>query len=155
LKYSIDTSAILHAWRRSYPPKNFPLFWERLDALIKRGELKATEEVLVELEKKDDDVHKWVKKRKGTMIVPIDTAIQPAVQTILRGHKRLVDTRKNRSQADVFVIALAQIKGSTVVTNENPGSPTRPNIPDVCVALGIRSINILQLIQDQRWVFRS
>ena len=82
MKYSIDTSAILHAWRRSYPPKNFPLFWQKIDALIKKGELKATEEVLVELEKKDDDVHKWVRARKGTMIVPIDTAIQSAVQTM-------------------------------------------------------------------------
>jgi len=152
VRYSIDTSAILHAWRRSYPPEVFPSLWKKFDELIERGDLLATEEVLRELEKKDDEVHEWVKRRQH-MIVPIDVRIQEVVSTILASHKKLLDTRKNRSGADPFVIALAVIRDCTVVTNEAPtSSPSRPNIPDVCSALGVRSIDVLGLIREQRWV---
>ena len=54
MKYSIDTSSILTGWRRTYPPDIFPTLWEKLDELIAEQILIATEEVLHELEKKDN-----------------------------------------------------------------------------------------------------
>lgn len=155
MRYSIDTSAILDAWRRSYPPDTFPIIWQKLDSLIENGELVATEEVLIELEKKDDEVHKWAHTHEK-MFIPIDDKIQIEVQNILKQHKRLVDSRKNRSGADPFVIALAKVGNCIVITNESPANNiSRPKIPDVCAALGIRSINFLQLIKAQGWVFGS
>ena len=56
MRYSIDTSAILEAWRRQYPPDVIPALWDGLDSLIRSGDLRATEEVLHELERKDDEV---------------------------------------------------------------------------------------------------
>ena len=154
MAYSTDTSAIIHAWRSSYPPAHFPSFWQRFDRLIEAGELFATEEVLVELEKKDDDIYQWARERRETMIIPIDEAIQEVVMAILRDHPRLVDNRKNRSQADPFVIALGHIRGATVLTNEVlAGNPAKPNIPNVCAAMNTRCINVLGLIQEQQWVF--
>jgi hypothetical protein len=35
LKYSLDTSAILEAWRRRYPPDVFPVVWRRIEDLIR------------------------------------------------------------------------------------------------------------------------
>ena len=52
MKYSIDTSAILDAWVRGFPPDVVPGFWVRFEELIDNGQLIATEEVLYELEKK-------------------------------------------------------------------------------------------------------
>ncbi len=154
MRYSIDTSALLEAWRRHYPRDVMPALWEGLDRLIQSGDLRATEEVLHELERKDDDVYEWA-KRRPMCFVEIDAAIQPVVQAILRDHNRLLDTRKSRSGADPFVIALAQVNRATVVTDERlTGSSARPNIPDVCAALGIRCINVLGLIREQGWVFR-
>ncbi len=73
---------------------------------------------------------------------------------ILRNHRELVDPARPRLGADPFVIALARIRGSTVVTQETPtGSPLRLKIPDVCGALGIPCINVLQFIRQQGWVF--
>jgi hypothetical protein len=111
LKYSIDTSAILEAWRRRYPPDVFPAVWQRLEEVIDQGELRASEEVLLEIEKRDDEVHVWAKERKASLFVPIDEAQQRHVSVILEKHERLVDTRKNRSAADPFVIALAVAQG--------------------------------------------
>ncbi len=124
-----------------------------MEEVIKLGDLRATEEVLHELERKADDVFEWVKQRRE-LFVDIDDEIQAVVEEILKDHRKLLDTRKNRSGADPFVVALAKINGCTVVSNERAThSPDRPNIPDVCTALGIRCITILDLIREQGWVF--
>lgn len=154
MRYSIDTSSILDGWRRYYPPDVFPKLWEKLDELINKGELKATEEVLAELEKKDDEVHEWAKKRPQ-LFVPINMEIQQIVSDILENYERLADTRKNRTSADPFVIALAQINNACVVTGEHPtNNIEKPNIPDVCRIMRIHYINFLSLIREQGWVFK-
>jgi hypothetical protein len=154
LNYSIDTSAILHAWRRSYPPEVFPALWEKLNELVDRGELLASQEVLFELERKDDDVYRWARERRR-MFVPTDEDVQRVVQDILRDYPGLVDPKRERSGADPFVVAVARVKGCTVVTNERPTtSPTRVKIPTVCQALGIRCLDLLQFIREKGWVFR-
>jgi O-methyltransferase involved in polyketide biosynthesis len=153
LRYSVDTSAILDGWIRYYPPDTFPGIWERIDELIASGQLIATEEGLHELAKKDDDVHAWAKEREE-MFVPIDSQIQPAVANILTQFEKLVDTRKSRSAADPFVIALAQIENCTVVTGEKfNDSFDRPNIPDVCRAIGVPDISFLQMMRNEGWKF--
>lgn len=97
MHYSVDTSSILDAWRRYYPPDVFPALWTNLDRLIASGSLRATDEVRIEL---------------------------------------------------------AQIEGCAVVTGERmTNNMARPNIPDVCRDMGIRSLNILDLIREQRWQF--
>lgn len=153
MKYSTDTSAILDGWRRYYPPDIFPAWWDRLHEAIADGRLRATEEVLIELERKDDEVHAWA-KRHSDLFVAIDEPIQNAVSNILLNHEKLLDTRSNRSSADPFVIALAQINGCTVVTGERAtGSIDRPNIPDVCVALGIPVMTMLGVARAEGWRF--
>ncbi|HUT61305.1 MAG TPA: DUF4411 family protein [Phycisphaerae bacterium] len=153
MRYSIDTSAILDGWRRHYPPEAFPALWDRIHDLIEAGDLIATEEVLYELEKQDDDVYAWALANRS-IFYSIDPRTQVAVSQILRDHPRLVDTRKNRSGADPFVIALAKVQDCVVVTGEPPtNNPDRPNIPDVCRAMGVRCISLLQLVLEQRWVF--
>ena len=78
----------------------------KIDGLIDQGVLIASEEVLFELEKKDDEVCEWMKEREH-MFVPTDEETQRAVSNILRNHEKLIDERKSRSGADPFVIALA------------------------------------------------
>ena len=153
MTYSLDTSSLLHAWRRAYPPEVFPALWQRLNGVITQGLLIASEEVLVELEQVDDQVLAWAREHRA-MFVPTDDAIQRAVQDILQKHRALVDEARPRLGADPFVVALARVRSCTVVTQETPsGSPTRLKIPDVCRVLGIGCINVLQFIQQQGWVF--
>ena len=78
MSYSLDTSSLLHAWRRAYPPEVFPALWQRLDEQIAEGGLVASEEVLIELEQVDDEVHAWARQRRA-MFIPTDNAIQVAV----------------------------------------------------------------------------
>lgn len=152
MRYSIDTSALLDGWRRYYPPDVFPDVWTGLEELIEKGEIRATEEVFVELEKRDDEIFGWAKSRKESLFVPIDDRIQERVAAILGQHERLV--RHNRSGADPFVIGLAMIEGCTVVTGERPsGNLDKPKIPDVCGALEVPWLDLLGLFRQQGWRF--
>ena len=153
MRYSIDTSAILDGWVRYYPPDTFPGLWRKIDDLITAGDLRASEEVLHDLAKKDDEVYAWAKAHRE-MFVPIDDRIQPVVSDLLERFERLVDTSKNRSASDPFVIALAKVEGCTVVSGEKASeNPEKPKIPDVCTALGLPCVTLLQLIRTEGWTF--
>lgn len=114
--YCVDSSAWLDGWVRDYPRDVFPSLWEKLAQCISDGVLKCSEEVYVELGKKDDGLHDWLKARKPEVLVSIDEEIQRIASELLAAYPRLVDTLKNRSQADPFVIATAEcLKGVVVV----------------------------------------
>ena len=154
MKYSVDTSALLDAWVRRYPPDIFPALWERIEEAVEAGDFGASEEVLLELAKRDDEIHKWAKGRKTAMFVPIDAEQQQHVSSMLGAYERLVDTRRNRSAVDPFVIAVAIAKRCAVVTAEGAtNKPERPNIPDVCSGMEIRCIGLVELFRDEGWRF--
>ena len=87
------------------------------------------------------------------MLVPPDEAIQKRVAEILGKYPRLVDTLKGRSQADPFVIATAMERDAVVVTGEIMGTATKPRIPFVCQAEGIRCITFLEMIRELKLTF--
>jgi uncharacterized protein DUF4411 len=150
--YSVDSSALIHGWRRAYRPKNFGSVWEQFDVLIEAGRLRASIEVYNELEKKDDELFKWCKERKEKLFAEIDDEIQKHVVRIMAAHPRLVDTVKGRSGADPFVIALAVTTKPymVVVTEEHPG---KTKIPDVCTAERIQCCGLADLIEREDWNF--
>jgi len=154
-RYCIDTSALIHAWRRSYPYRNFRPVWDKIDELIEVDRLISSIEVLIELEKRDDDLFGWAKEREAMFIDIEGDALQFKMGEILGKYPRLIDTRKNRSAADPFVIALAALYEPplVVVTQEGPTNKIeKPNIPDVCVAEGLDCIDILKLITREDWI---
>lgn len=122
-----------------------------MDAAARKGEILVIDEVVLELKRKDDGLHSWVEAREG-MTVPIDEEVQHRLSEIMGKYPRLVDTRKNRSGCDPWVIALARVRALTVVTGEkSTGSLVRPKIPDVCKDLNIPCIEIVDFFRKQGW----
>jgi Domain of unknown function (DUF4411) len=151
--YSIDSSALIHGWRRVYRPKNFGIVWDHLGVLAEEGRLRASIEVLNELQKKEDELLVWCKDRKEKLFVEIDDDIQTHLSRIVGNHPRLVDTVKGRSSADPFVIALAAtMNPSMIVVTEEYEGKTR--IPDVCIAESIEYCRLADLIERENWKFR-
>jgi hypothetical protein len=148
--YSIDTSALLHGWRRVYRPRNFGFVWRGLSSLIAEGRLHASREVHEEIKKKDDDVAQWCKDKAKDLFVEIDDACQDEVARLMSLYPRLVDTTKGRSGGDPFVIALAASAKPQmiVVTEELPG---KVRIPDVCLQERITCIGLADLIEREDW----
>lgn len=155
MKYCIDTSALLDAWVRWYPPDLFPSLWQHVEKLTDEDEeLCSCEDVFEELSQKaGDDIHAWAAARQN-IFIPLDDAIQAKATAILDQYPRLVDTRKGKSLADPFVIATAVEHNLIVVTGEKPTrSIEKPKIPDVCVALRVECIDFVELIRREKWRF--
>ena len=151
--YCFDSSAFIEGWRRLYPPDSFEPLWVYFGELTREGRLLAPYEVYREIQKQQDDLHAWVKEREKTLFYPDDEPIQLATRDVLSDFERLTDTSKYRDRADPFVIALARITDRIVVSEEPPGGPNRPRIPDVCRAYGIRCITLSDFIREEKLRF--
>jgi len=152
MAFCVDTSGWLDGWHRYYPRDVFPSLWQNLEERVTGCDIIASEEVYVEVQKKDDDLHEWMKQRKF-MLIPANESIQRRVAEVLGTYPRLVDMLKGRSQADPFVIATAVETGSVVVTGESIGTATRPRIPFVCQQLGIRCLTFLDMIRELKLTY--
>ena len=156
MRYSFDTSSFVESWRRIYPRDVFPSLWdEHLPGLIASGDLRASKQVKVELERQDDELLAWANDQDD-LFIEADASVQAAVSAIMASHGNLVQAHGGgRSGGDPFVIALAQVSGAIVVTEEKPRSVINPKIPDVCNALGIQCINMLGVIRQKGWTYRA
>lgn len=151
MPFCFDTSAILDAWVRHYPPDVFPTIWERMDQAARAGQIFVIDEVMTELKRKDDGIYKWIEDRES-MIVSIETDVQSCLVEIMANYPRLVDTKKNRSGCDPWVIALAQARGLSVVSAEKAsGSLVKPKIPDVCKDLAVPYVEVVDFFRKQGW----
>jgi hypothetical protein len=150
--YSLDSSALIFAWREAYPQESFESFWDRLGGLLLKGTALVSEEVFEELSRKEDDLFGWMKRFRN-VITPHTDVVQAAVTRILESHPLLIKARKNRSGGDPFVIAVAMCHHGCVVTQEGPGSATAPRIPDVCQHYRIGWQPLRDLIKEQGWRF--
>ena len=151
--YVLDTSALIGAWVRSYPPDNFPNFWINMDAAGQEGRLLIPHEVYRELESKQDELLKWARDRQEWMLAPTNRAVMVRVREVLSRHPGLIKPGTGRNRADPFVIATAWELGMTVVTEERGGSEAKPKIPSVCKALNIDCIYVVELIGREGWTF--
>lgn len=153
--YCIDTSALIHAWRRDYPPDVFRSVWDHLDQLVDAGRVFSSIEVLLELERGSDDIFKWAKDRKH-MFLEIDKEGERTLRNIVDNFPSFVPQDSHSGiWADGYVIAIAATKKWTVVTGEKKVGPgaKRIKIPNVCQLIGIQCIEFLQLIRNENWVF--
>jgi hypothetical protein len=149
--YCFDTSALIHAAARAYPIEVFASFWERFSALIQAGTAIAIDEVLREIERKDDELHAWCKLH-SELFTPMTEEVQISAREVVAAFPSLVDLNRGRGQADPFVVALARVRGAVVVTQEPP-KPTSPRIPDACKHFAVPCINLLDFIRQLRWKF--
>jgi len=121
--------------------------------MIVAGDIRSVDEVRNELARRDDAIHDWAKSQTD-LFVPLAADVQLAAREVLTAHPRLVGTGGGRNIADPFVIALARARGGVVVTEETlSGNIGKPRIPDVCGAMGVAWLNLVQFVQEQAWTF--
>ena len=148
LKYVIDTCSFT-ALQRVYPIDVFPGVWNLVEKLAENGIIGSVDDVMEELKLQDDFLYRWAKNHKN-IFLPLDAEIQTQATTILSTHEKLVDLKKRKSGADPFIIAMAVVKSTTLVTEEKPsGGPQKVKIPDVCKAYRVPCITILDLLRTE------
>lgn len=154
--YVADTSGLVGAWQRRYPPEVFPTLWDNLEVLAQAGEFLVPEEVHRELRVQSDELYRWIDERSEYLVVETDRAVVVTAQAILADHPLLTKTGTGRGRADPFVIALAELRRLPLLTEEAGGSAAKPRIPYVCAqrGLGVVCMDMLGLIRSQGWSFR-
>jgi hypothetical protein len=161
--YCIDTSSLIHGWNEKYPPEVFASLWDNIQNLIDHQILVSCEEVLMELNEGADKLSDWASKQTDFFLPP-DNDIQLAVGSILADpiNSKVLDKKKvGKTEADPFVIATAQVKKLTVVSDETryvqPQDIITTNkkisIRNVCENMNIRHLTLLELIKEQKWRF--
>jgi hypothetical protein len=151
--YCVDTSALIDWLEETYPPEHFPAMIQRVDALIADGRFLISEEVYKESQQSDQETKRWCVPRRDRIVVPTDTQAAAEAARILAAFPGLVNPRTNKGGADPFVIAVARLRGATVVTGERGGKPARPRIPFVCDQMGIPHTNFVGMVRIEGWRF--
>ena len=162
--YCIDTSALIDL-DRLYPKNTFPTLWEKLEELIRDKRLISSIKVLVELSARTDDIYVWAKKHKQMFKRQNSKRHIDIIKEILRKHPTLVDEKKEREDADPFLVALALTQKRigpedlfrksewVVITQEKPSRGSRVKIPDVCKYYGIKCTSIVEFLKMEQWKF--
>jgi predicted nucleic acid-binding protein len=147
--YCLDANVFIEGWTKYYSIDLCPNYWRILDDLAQAGTIFAPIEVKREIDKIDDGLKEWLKE-KPYFFHEITTPVQEQLRTIMASYGRLVDSTKQRSMADPWVIAFALSESATVVTKETPVGvdSRRIKIPDVCEALGVPWIDDFTLARN-------
>lgn len=149
--YCIDTSTYIELKER-YPSKNFKAIWKILQKMADEGRIKAPEAVLIELQEGDteEECTKFVRDNKDKIIVGWSDDFNDAVNDVASRNTEIVekDESSTKTNADLFVIALAKQNGYIVVTQESK-RPSPKKMPYVCNKEGVDCINWLEFMDAE------
>lgn len=131
----------------------FTTLKDNLENLAKSGRIVIHKTVLEEIERKDDDISKWI-KANIKIVEDIDDDQAKILPDIVTEHSDWIKGEK--TPADPFIIALADVKGYTVVTREkivpyNHGANNR--IPAICNKRGVSCICVKDFFKAEDWTF--
>jgi len=158
MSYTFDTNVFV-SLQHKYKDKYFKEIWVYLESLMKKKEILISREVIVELEKGNDQLAKWVKKIPEC-IVESDHDIQTIQKEIINKYPEWVDPNAINSPntADPFVIAVAKHLKLIVITQEginyhhkdHPESLMQQQrsakIPNICELEGVQWMDLLMFL---------
>jgi len=130
----------------------------KIEGLIASGQCSAVELVKEEMDAVGTpQLRAWAKKNPA-LFVTLDPQVQAEAGNIESKYPDLMDPKNLYQSADAYVIALAKVKGGTVVSQETSAvekkSAKRTHyLPDVCRDFGIPCINLLGLMRREHWTF--
>jgi len=144
-RYCLDANIFIEGWNKYYSRELSTGYWEILDSFAQDGRVFSPIEVKREILRIDDGLSEWIKPR-AYFFREITVEVQEELRRIMGEYPRLVDSTKQRSIADPWVIAFAITEGAIVVTKETPVglNSRRIKIPDVCNDLGLPWIDDFQ-----------
>lgn len=152
-KYCVDTSALIDLNGRLLPATSFPDLFSRVDAAFASDLLVSPREVRRELQNGSagDELERWATLNPTYFVDPDDSQLAMLTQLMAR-YPEVYDTKLHRStDADPWVIAVAQAHGLTVVTSENQVSSKK--IPHFCRELGVPVVNVFGFFECEGWAF--
>ena len=153
MKYIIDTN-VFRTFFRYYYKEITPELFEKLDKMIREGNLISVKEVYRELEnqhKTDSDFMKEIKEYKSIFQEPTSEEEIKVLEEIYsnRNFQNNI-SEKNMINgfpvADAFLVAKAKVEKGIVVTAENY-SPNAARIPNICEKVNVEYISFKEFLE--------
>ncbi len=146
--YLVDSDVLITAKNLYYAFDLCPGFWKTLIHCHGEGRVFSVDRVRNELlvGRSDEDLFRWVKNVvPEEFFLPVDTdevaRVYTEVMMWVQGHPSYFNPAKAKfaTGADGWLVACAQVRGATVVRNEQPAPASRRDVklPDVCDAFGV------------------
>jgi hypothetical protein len=171
MKYLIDSNSLISPYRTFYQFEVIPSFWkwfkQTYDESIFLVDKVRDELCHAKEQKSKDHLQLWVEENclaREKIILPNtdkDVLLEYAkvlqyVENSSFYTQKSFDTWAGFEKADPWLVAIAKAHNYVIVTMEernrnlNAKNPTskEPRIPDVCANLGVRCINLFDLMQE-------
>lgn len=152
-RFTVDTN-ILVDLQRLYPRDIFPSTWQALERLVDAGRLCICPDVLEELNRGGDDLHKWAKNYSGFVCNLTEQDVR-MVQQLAKAFPGWV--QGDRNAADPWLVAHAHTEQRTIVSNEKPAGAGVMNhnqkVPNVAATVGVETLNFFALARSESWTF--
>lgn len=151
--FLVDASVWIRLYDEIYPPDVFPALYRQLAALGAKGRFKSPRQAVNELGNPKSGVGAWVRTIQPSIIVAQTPRVAAHVKVITDTFPQLVGDFTGE-QADPYLVAMGQEHGYVIVTEErrtlSSSAPTKPKIPDVCHAVGVKWISTLGWLRALR-----
>ena len=169
MKYVFDTNIFIDAHRQFYAMDIAPLYWSVLENYINNQNFVLIDKVYDEIAKLNDGLSIWIKQHKNIKKYSTNTS-----KSVLSEYANVMNAIRNNSQynddavklwdnkkvADPWIIAVALVEKSIIVTHESRvyGGSNQPykrlKIPDVAAQFNIRCMNLFDFMRKEKIIIK-
>lgn len=153
--YSFDASSMIHAWD-NYPPENkhFDSLWEWFSNKMQSKEFVISKKAFEEVSHKIPECGTWL--QDNNIKIYDLTSESLLIASDIKELLGIIEEKYTRGvgENDLFIIAIAQELGTTLVTEEGrqgvlPALKSNYKIPAVCnmESVGVANCNFLNLLK--------
>lgn len=153
--YSFDASSMIHAWD-NYPPENehFESLWEWFSSNVQNKEFVISKKAFKEVSDKIPECREWLQNSNVEIYSLTSTSLLIAKD--IKASLNILEDKytKGVGENDLFIIAIAQESGATLVSEEGrqsvlPTLKSNYKIPAVCnmESVGVKCCNFLSLLK--------
>lgn len=155
MAYLLDANIFIQAKNLHYGFDFCPAFWDWLEVKNAAQQVFSIQQIQDELHAGNDELSDWAANRGENFFLPPDNAVLPVLQQVsiwaASQNYKPAAVSTFLQVADYWLVAYALAHGHTIVTHEVPkDTPSKIQIPNACVGLGIRFMNPYQMLRHER-----
>jgi len=160
MQYIVDTNFFVQAHRAYYPMDVFPSFWNKVRQLAEAGTIISIDKVKHEIYLGRDALKNWCEANLPDHFFQDSSVVMSsyahvvgwaAARTPAFSEKALAEFM-DADEADAFLVAYAlSDKDNRVLVTQEVSDPKilrKVKIPDGCLAVGVRYINMIEMFRE-------
>ena len=162
--YVIDSNFFIQAHRVYYPLDVAYSFWQKVKQLAHEGKIISIDKVKDEIFDHNDELEEWCKenlpddffKDSSSTILEYSQVTAWAISKNDHFLPQALNEFLDANEADAFIIAFVLNDSNKILVTQETSEPFRRNkvkIPDACIALNVRYLNVMEMFRQLNETF--